>query len=140
MSFEDKMQAAQTRLDAARRQAEDARKASAEAEALREMELEAEALEQETAAQKSLPGRHRVVRTDGGCVVLKAPHPALMNRFRDEAKFDTESLGKLVRGSLVYPSVSQLEGILAEYPFALDKMADAVVEMAQGRDLAVSKK
>lgn len=140
MSFEEEMQTAQARLDAARRQAEDARKASAEAEARREVDLEVEALEQEAAAQKSHPGRHRVVRTDGGCVVLKAPHPALMNRFRDEAKFDTEALEKLVRGSLVYPEVPKLERILTDYPFALDKMADAVVEMAQGRDLAVSKK
>jgi hypothetical protein len=128
-----------------RNAAEAKRNALAEAAAKR---LEVEAEERDAADEEAIalaeeahgPKRIAVVRTDSGCVIVKRPNPVIYKRFRDRGEAKTVDLEKLVRACLVHPDGNGLDRILDDVPAALDRAANAIVELAGFRAKEVSGK
>lgn len=130
---------------ARRNAAEERRNALAEAEEKRR-EVEAEerdARDEEAIADAEAehgPRRIAVVRTDVGCVIVKRPNPVIYKRFRDRGETKTVDLEKLVRSCLVHPDSNAFDRLLDDVPAALDRAANAVVELAGFRAKEVSEK
>jgi hypothetical protein len=72
-----------------------------------------------------------VIRTPThGVIIVKRPSPLVFRRFRDQSTHNSEELGKLIRPSLVYPSLTQLELIFDEQPALETVVADQVCILA----------
>ncbi len=80
------------------------------------------------------------VPTDLGVVIVKRPAAPTFKRFQDEGKTTTESLEKLVRGSLVYPDAATFDRIIEELPATLARVANAVCSLAGVRAEEVAGK
>jgi hypothetical protein len=80
------------------------------------------------------------VHTDLGVVIVKRPAAPTYKRFQDEAKTTTESLEKLVRGSLVHPDAATFDRIVDELPATLARVANAVCALAGVRAEEVAGK
>ncbi len=130
----------------ARRNAAESRRNTSAESAAKLLEVETEernANDEEAIAEaEEKHGQQRiaVVRTDVGCVIVKRPNPLIYKRFRDKGDAKTVDLEKLVRACLVYPTGDGLDQVLDEVPAALDRAANAVVELAGFRAKEVSEK
>lgn len=126
-----------TKARARKREAEEKREAMRAAREL-PSEVEAEEIEARdeeaiaTAEEEhgSVGKKIRVVHTDLGCVIVKRPHPASYKKFRDRAETDTAAFEQLVRPCVIYPDAVALDIIFVEFAGVLDRVANAVVELA----------
>lgn len=84
--------------------------------------------------------RWATVSTRHGVVVVKRPHPATFKAFRDAGKYKSKAVEDLVRPCVAHPDPSGLTSLLNDYPAVLDKLADAVFELAEGRARDISGK
>jgi hypothetical protein len=99
-----------------------------------------EALDAAERAHGELGKKIAAVHTDHGVVIVKRAHPAIFKRFMDQGKTDTKTLDALVRGCLVYPSVTVYEEIVEAQPFNLSRFADAITVLAGLRKEEISAK
>lgn len=82
----------------------------------------------------------KIVVSDGGAIVVKRPHPASYNRFRDRGEYKSRTVDELARQCIVHPSAEKVTEILNTYPGILDHLADAIHELAGGRARALAGK
>lgn len=114
----------------------------------REEDLELASIEREMkdveaitkAYESHAPGELAIVHTELGVVIVKRPHPAKYNRFRDEAKSTTDAFEKLVGGSIVHPSQAEFDALVEKLPAVLDRAANAVVDLAGFRETELAGK
>lgn len=78
--------------------------------------------------------------TDLGMIAFRRPTSIEFRRFQDRAKFDSESVEKLVRPCVLYPSKTSFDSVLGERPGVLVELGDLVVGLAQARSNARSGK
>lgn len=81
-----------------------------------------------------------IVHTELGVVIVRRPHAAKYNRFRDEAKSTTDAFEKLVGGSIVHPSQTEFDALVEKLPAVLDRAANAVVDLAGFRETELAGK
>jgi hypothetical protein len=107
----------------------------------RALEAEVSAAQRELADEKAITQAEcehgavgemlSVIRTPThGVIIVKRPSPLVFRRFRDTATHNSEELGKLIRPSLVYPSLTQLELIFDEQPALETVVADQICALA----------
>ena len=142
-ALEERLREARERRRAAEakreeRQAENDLLAEVEAEEL--AARNAEALEAAEAEHGPIGKKLRAIETSGGVIIVKRPHPATYKRFRDKGEANTAAFDKLVRPCVVHPDKSTFDRILDEEPAALDRCANAIVELAGFRAREVSGK
>jgi hypothetical protein len=131
------MEAQLSQLRAKREELAAARQVRAEAEEL-QLKLAAEQLalkddEAIEAAERDVGPQNkriRVVRTDLGVIIVKRAHPNVFRKFLDGGKHNTKECEELARGCLVYPTLGQFEGMLAEQPMLAVITANAVAYLA----------
>ena len=81
-----------------------------------------------------------ILRTPEGAVVVTRPKQAVWRRFSDTKVTNGESVYKLVRGCVVYPSLERLEAILEKRPAALEQLGGLISELAVARDADLAGK
>jgi hypothetical protein len=118
--------------DVVRKRAERAELADVDAQiAAAERELKDEkAITQAECEHGAIGDMIAVLRTPRGVVIVKRPSPLVYRRFRDTGVHNSEELQKLIRPSLVHPSLTALEAILDELPALETAVADQVVALA----------
>jgi len=132
----------------ARRAAVDEARAAAEAERELEVTLEreeraltdAEALAKAEAEYGPEGRKIRALETPMGLIIVKRAGNAAFRRFMDLPKATVDEAERLVRPCRVYPSSSEFDKIVDEYPALWLRLAGAVTKLAGFKAEELSEK
>jgi hypothetical protein len=90
-------------------------------------------------AKHGLPGdRWASIEGPRGVIIVTAPSRAAYARFRDRGSYQTAFVSELAYPCVAHPRGPELDSLLEDYPALLDRIADVVQALANGRakDLA----
>lgn len=94
----------------------------------------------ETSTGLKLGAGLAIVKTPDGDVILKRPSALIYRRFRDQGKYDHESILRLVGSCRVHPSADAFEALDTKYPGVLVRSLEAVSHLAGATFEAISGK
>lgn len=127
-------------IDDARARAEAAREATARLEREERALADAEALAAAEAQHGPEGKRIRAIETPMGLIIVRRAGNASFRRFMDSAKATTDEAERLVRPCVVYPSRTEFDAILDEYPALWIRLAGAITKLAGHRAEELAEK
>lgn len=80
------------------------------------------------------------VETAAGVVIVRRPHAATFKKFRDAGRYKSKDVEELVRPCVAHPDAQGVTDLLNDYPAVLDRLADVVFSLAEGRAREVAGK
>ena len=134
------LRAKRAALAAAREAREAQRIADEQIAAEKQDVIDNEAIEAAEIAHGPVGKKIMVVKTDLGAIIVRRPKQAAFKRFQDTGSLKYDELEKLVRPSVVHPSLSAFDQIMEELPATMLRCADAVSVLAGVRRDDVSAK
>jgi len=138
--LQERLDAAKAKIEASKKRATPSDQAALEAEV---EEAERDARDEDAFASAiEKHGRRKVsiFRSVVGAIVLRTPNHLRWRAFLDGEKYDTQSLSKITRPCIVYPSADEVDIIFEDVPDALTQCANLVADLAKGRARDVSGK